>query len=278
MTNFITEEKSIENFSSRVVRAVRKYNRMTQADLASIIGITQGAMSKIEAEILELSAIQWLTICQKFKIPADTIFTGQIEYLKNPSVKFSHGFNRVGSYKIPSRYTSAMGQTARSALALLNYFERKTSKESVQTFLKDLNFDPDYFAILSNPLNLVFLQDLYQHLKSLGLIGPMTMHELFESPYFEKSFKLILEEVGSHTGKRALKNFTNLLNTYYEFDVAYEFISSDRPTFQILIQGPYNLFKLDDDFMIFIKDLREELLYKACRKFGIDPGQVVFKY
>ncbi len=56
---------------SRAMLEARKQRAFTQAFVASHIGISQGALSKMERGLLVPSAIQWIEFCRLTKIKID---------------------------------------------------------------------------------------------------------------------------------------------------------------------------------------------------------------
>jgi len=71
----------MNNYSSQIIRAVRKYYQLKQVEFAPILSTTQSALSKIEAGHLELSASQWLAVCDHYILDPRSLFTGKIENL-----------------------------------------------------------------------------------------------------------------------------------------------------------------------------------------------------
>ena len=56
---------------AKVMFDARKERSLTQAAVASYIGISQGALSKMERGLLFPSAIQWVEFCRLTKIKTD---------------------------------------------------------------------------------------------------------------------------------------------------------------------------------------------------------------
>lgn len=56
---------------AKVMFDARKERGLTQAAVASHIGISQGALSKMERGLLVPSAIQWVEFCRLTKIKID---------------------------------------------------------------------------------------------------------------------------------------------------------------------------------------------------------------
>ncbi len=51
---------------AQIIKEIRKENKLTQSELASILGISQANLSKIEAGERELKVSQWLKLCEYF--------------------------------------------------------------------------------------------------------------------------------------------------------------------------------------------------------------------
>ncbi len=66
------QKQHLCNALSKTMLDARKKLGLTQAFVASQIGISQGALSKMERGLLVPSAIQWLEFCRLAKIQPDS--------------------------------------------------------------------------------------------------------------------------------------------------------------------------------------------------------------
>lgn len=218
----------MKNNSSLILRALRKYFEITQVNFAALIGVSQSALSKIEAGALELSAYQWVVICEKFKIDPKSLFTGKIEQLGDSKVSLNDTFS-VGSFKIPRQYSYLTGSTVRSAYPLLKYMNLKIGEKKSHEFLKHLGFDPDYFIVMNNPLNLIFTQDLMNFLSSEKVLNAREIPKIIETAKFSDIHSSILSEL-THANTLALatKKLLQRVKSSYELNTSYEFVGESE--------------------------------------------------
>ena len=60
--------------TGRALYLIRKRLGLNQLEVAGILGVSQGAVSKMENAKLEPSAIQWLEFCRRTQVPADVLW------------------------------------------------------------------------------------------------------------------------------------------------------------------------------------------------------------
>lgn len=237
-----------ENKSSSILRAIRKHNRLTQHEFAEYLGITQGALSKIEANILELSAAQWVKVCDSFKIPCESLKVGKVDLPPVQECSLIDRYLRVGSFKMPTRYNHLLGQTTREATALLAFADKVATAKVVDDFLTQSKIDRDYFTILNHPLSINFLKDLYQFLTSHGT--PQAK-EIVDHPDFLVSIAYFLNEFNKNTGLKAFKNYVQFKNTHCEVDAYYEVIEEDDLVVRMSDADHLRKFDLPQEFLKF---------------------------
>lgn len=119
----------MKNNSAKVLRALRKYFGITQVNFYSLIGVSQSALSKIEAGTLELSAFQWIIVCDKFNVDSRSLFTGKIEHLSG-----------IGSFKISQQHSHQMTSNVRTAYSLIRYMYIKLGEKMATIFLRSTWF------------------------------------------------------------------------------------------------------------------------------------------
>lgn len=163
MTN---NEKIAAIKTGRIIRAGRKSHGWTQIEVAKTLGITQGALSKMEAGKLIPSVQQWFEFCRSGSIPFDSLFFGYLDRLQPVTLQESISNQ---NFKINEIYTEYAGSTARSLFPLIGWAEQKLGPEKINSLWKALGVDPDYFVDLSNPINFRFFADFTALLKSEGL-------------------------------------------------------------------------------------------------------------
>ena len=142
------EERKATHKMALILRSIRKSMPLTQSELASKLGMTQSALSKIEKGTLMPSAYVWISLCQLADVPADAFFWGQIDREKN--CRFLKKDDRQQGYKIPKKYNYLMGTSVRAMLPNIAYFKELFGEQGFQDFCFEHKIDPDFFAILDN--------------------------------------------------------------------------------------------------------------------------------
>ncbi len=266
----------MKNQSAAVVRAVRKYHRITQEEFAHMIGITQGAQSKIEADILELSAVQWVVICERFEIDPHSLVTGRVEVLDRKKVKLTHGQERFGSFKLPRKYSDYMGSTVRSVFPLIRFMEMKLGPEKRNALLKELKMDPDYFTIMSNPINLVFVQDLVELLVKAGQLNPNDLDEIANIVPPNEAHEYALSDIESRNGLATMKRFVDKINKLYEVNSIYEFVGEKGLLLRARDEAYVKELGLTQEFQQFRMNYNKANLesLRTHLKAGIGPLEV----
>lgn len=133
------------------VRLIRLYSGMNQSEMARMLGMTQGWLSKLESGSSELTAEQLFLIRRHFQLSADAVMDGLIPY-GELSRKFG------ASIKLPRKYATDPNCRARVLYGFVKLYEEELGKKAVTDFFRSMRVKPE---ILANPdfpinLNLVF--------------------------------------------------------------------------------------------------------------------------
>lgn len=240
----------MKNYSTQIIRAVRKYHEIKQTDFAPIIQTTQSALSKIEAGLLEVSAIQWLAVCEKFVLDPRCLFTGKIENLGERKLKVDD-HSRIGGFKIPKDYSYLMGSSVRTAYPLLKFANLKLGEKRFESFIKSTGFDRDYFMIMNNPLNLKFIENLVLFLMGEGLISLDNVDSIIDvSKFKDVHSSIILDFYPDQSIEVAVKKLLQRVKFSYEQNTNYEFVG-DKEFVIAKDQDFVKEFKLSSEFNDF---------------------------
>lgn len=241
MSEVYSSMKDIPNYSSKILKAIRKCHRLTQGELADFLGITQGALSKIEADILELSAFQWVKICSHFKVPARSLITGRVEFSFFPKVHFHPYLLGQGSFKIPTNYCHSLGQSVRSTYPLLRLLGHEVGALGLRNYLEKSGFSEDYFTIMSNPLPINFMQDLFHELSQTKTLGP---REVVASEGFRDSFDFLQEALEEMGPGKSFKYLLHSLNQYFQVDFLFS-LENEQELYTISVKQAQHLQKIE---------------------------------
>lgn len=210
-------------YTSSILRALRKYYGIGQLEMAKIIGSRQGTVSKLEAGVLELSAHQWISLCQNFNLDPLSLHTGRIEALDNLEIN-PHTSVIPGRFKISPRYQHLMASTVRTAYPLIKYMEKKIGRVKLIAFMKEKNIDPDYFIIQNLPLNIRVIEDIFLYLTKKGFLNPRTATEILDiAPPSELHQYMLLKLNHINKAETKFKRITKEISTLYEQNNSYIF-------------------------------------------------------
>jgi hypothetical protein len=214
----------MNNFSSQIVRAVRKYYQIKQVEFAPILNTTQSALSKIEAGHLELSASQWLAVCDRYTLDPRSLFSGKIENLGERKFGLQDA-SRVGGFEIPTEYSFLMGSSVRTAYPILKLMKLKLSEKKFTAFIEASGFDVDYFVIMNNPLNIKFIEHCVSYLIAEGILTETNIHTIIEGDKFKDIHSSILTELWiSRDMDTGTKRMLSKIKHSYEQNTSYEFL------------------------------------------------------
>lgn len=214
----------MNNFSSQIVRSVRKYYQIKQVEFAPILNTTQSALSKIEAGHLELSASQWLAVCDRYTLDPRSLFSGKIENLGERKFGLQDA-SRVGGFEIPTEYSFLMGSSVRTAYPILKLMKLKLSEKKFTAFIEASGFDVDYFVIMNNPLNIKFIEHCVSYLIAEGILTETNIHTIIEGAKFKDIHSSILTELWiSRDMDTGTKRMLSKIKHSYEQNTSYEFL------------------------------------------------------
>lgn len=171
----MTNDNTAEHISS-IFKATRKFNRLQQTELAAILEVTQGTISKIESGIMHPELGLWFRLLRAFNISDPYCFTyGSLEFNKD-------AFNSLkdnGSPLMPE-FTFKNEKTIFTARMIRPIFDLviKTHSKAFEAFLKKHKISVEIFYILNHPLTLNFIEVFFAFLqknqineKSLALLS-----------------------------------------------------------------------------------------------------------
>jgi transcriptional regulator with XRE-family HTH domain len=158
-------EKQMSKALSRLVRATRVHRGFRQTDIAAALEISQSALSKVESGLLMLSAPQWITFCDFVGIQPSSLKDGFIDQGQTTELR---GTKWEGGFKIPKRYRFERASKARTLHPFRTYFQTALGEAAWEKYLDSVGFDPAFFAVLDNQVNLEFNLDICRTLAQKG--------------------------------------------------------------------------------------------------------------
>lgn len=241
----------MQDKTPEILRALRKYYGINQVQLSQIIGVSQGTMSKLEAGILDLSATQWVYLCQKYKLDPTIISTGRIEAFDNIKID-PNSTKKFGNFKVNKRYQYLMGSTNRTVYPFVKFLERKAGIEKANEFFKGIKVDKDYFSIQNLPINILIIEDIFSYLLKLGLISLNNVGDILNMVPASEVHEHILSDLQkSSEPDRTFKKFTRSLSDLYEVNSIYEFEGESDCYIKVRNNQHLSEFDLSPEFSSF---------------------------
>lgn len=149
---------------SKIILSARKRMNLTQNEVSSRTGITQGTLSKIESYQCSVSAKHWFLLSKLLDIPSTSVWTGHIDRgIKPCSVSTKNVF------KLPKRYLNQAYSSIKEIAPILKYICEKMGKEEFDQYLSKLKMSDLIFFDLNNKINFLFIYDLLTHLNTDGI-------------------------------------------------------------------------------------------------------------
>ena len=156
--NNITTHQNI----SVLFKTTRKFYGLMQSEYASILGVTQGTVSKIEAGSMSPDLGVWFKLLKSFKILDPYCFSySGLEFSNEvfESIK-QNGSKLAGKFDFSQNsYIS----NVRQIRPLFDYLQTKNSKV-LEAFLKEQSVSIELFFILNHPLPADFVDTFFTYL------------------------------------------------------------------------------------------------------------------
>lgn len=272
--------KEIRKNSGAIIRAIRYYCSLNQSQMLELLETSQPSLSKYENGILLPDAAQWVKFCDRYKLNPTCIFSGKIDVMEIPedespgnfhrSVRLRDVDKRIGDFKIPKKYSFLMGSTVRTAYPFIKLMRSALGEDFFQDFCDEKGMEPSYFVIMTNPLNLNFMNDLISVLiqkKVLNaddgfskLYKTSSFHDIHSSLYDSG----VLRE--DNHQENVLSHFTRKLNSSYEINSRYDYISAR----EVSVEDAKHVkeFNLSDDLLNFRKEYNLSHFKELAKKYG----------
>lgn len=234
-----------------ILRSLRKYYGISQEHLAHVLSTSQGTLSKLEAGALELSASQWINLCQKYGLDPIVISSGRIEALENLKIDI-HQAEVPGCFKVSKKYQLLMGSTVRTVYPFIKFMENKIGEKKTREFFYSKQVDPDYFTIQNLPINIKIIEDIFSYLSDQGLISSGHTSEILSVVPASEVHKNILSSMKSQSmPDYNFKKFTKKIASLYEQNSQYYF-EGDKDCFVKVRDNPHmKEFGLGSEFLKF---------------------------
>lgn len=153
---------SIKNIAD-IIRALRKYNQLQQSELANILGVTQGTISKVESGNMQPDLGLWLNFVKTFNIADPYCFTyGGVELHGDTFEVLKKGHSALlPKFKFEKDKDIFTIKTIRPIFDYLI----KNQLKAFEAFLSKNKINIEVFYILNHPLTLEFINTFFSFLE-----------------------------------------------------------------------------------------------------------------
>lgn len=143
-----------------MVRAARRHRGMNQVLVAPKLGLDQSALSRVESGKQMLTASQWFAFCELVGISLESPALGYFEFKQTES-----------AVALPKRYAFEKRTRVRALLPMLEYAKNTLGESAVDSFLRRVKINPDFFVNLNAAINFNFTLDLVGEILAKGRPG-----------------------------------------------------------------------------------------------------------
>lgn len=264
------DPKAIAQISATIMRAARKKKGLTQQEVASAVGVSQSALSKMENGILVPDMFQWYDFCNLTQIDELACKYGFIDDLGRLSIKHEV---REGGFVLPGKYAHHRGEGVRNVLPMLDFIRHKVGEEKYHEYLNHLDLDADFFVNYNAQLNFNFYLDLVGDLSSKFEVTPHNLDQVTTSAATARVHGRLstqYEKVKS-SDKVILTMLKNM--DKYQIDYRYEVKDQKEGLIDLAVTPQHHLkqFPVKNDTGTLLCEYRKSLLKNTSRYDGL-PG------
>jgi DNA-binding XRE family transcriptional regulator len=260
--------QGLKDCSALVFRSARKAAGYTQQELAKLLGIQQGTISKIEDGKLFPDLFTWFHFADILKIAERSIERGYIEGLHLQPLEVQNE-SRIGRFKIPTKYSQAQGSSIKMSKPAMLFAQKNIPAQASQDLFREMGVDPDYFTDIRHQLNQQFSLDLYGKLVDGGYVKKKNVEEIVD-------YSLGLDCNGSITDSfSATETFESLLKSYqthysyYDVDHVLKVDGTNQKEVSLVFQASDHVQTghVSQDTVSFMKSYREKYFEKFFNKY-----------
>ncbi len=247
----------------KLIKVVRKLHSVDQTEMASILGVNQSSVSKIERGNAVLSLEGYTQFCLKFNIPLHAHLLDYIDDMKfinlNNSIKFNH------SFKIDSRYRNFSSIAVRAIRPLIEFSKNQFGETYLNKKLEEQKVDPLYFYKMDNVINPLFLVDFS---KQIIKEKNIKLHDIFSSKNFYTSsvHGNVYESLSSSkTVIEAVEKYVDV-SQLYDCNYDRELKKVNKKTIKLTLSPRTKYLEFTKDWEDDKKDLIKNYYYEFTKK------------
>ncbi len=247
----------------KLIKVVRKLHKVGQVEMASILGVNQSSVSKIESGHAVLSLEGYTQFCLKFNIPLNAHLLDYIDDMKFTDSSACMNLNH--SFKIDSRYCIFSSIAVREVRPLIEYSKHQFGETYLNKKLEEKKVDPLYFYKMDNVINPLFLVDFTNEIiKEKGI----KLHDIFSSKYFYSPsvHGNVYENLSSsNSAIEALEKYVNV-SPLYDCNYNRELKKVNKKTAKLIMTPKPKYLEFTQKWEDDKKDLIDKYYYEFTKK------------
>lgn len=260
--------QGLKDRSALVFRSARKAAGYTQQELAKLLGIQQGTISKIEDGKLFPDLFTWLHFADILQIAERSIERGYIEGLRLSPLQLKNE-SRIGRFKIPAKYSQAQGSSIKMSKPAMLFAQKNIPAQASQELFREVGIEPDYFTDVRHQLNQQFSLDLYGKLVEGGYVKKKNIEEIVNYSLEPECNGSINETFKSNETFETLLGTYQAHYSYYDVDHVLKLDGTSQKKVSLVFQANDHLHtgQVSQDTISFMKTYREKYYEKFFSKY-----------
>ncbi len=260
--------KKINDSVSVLFKATRKFYRLQQTEFATILGVTQGTISKVESALMSPDLHLWFNYLKAFSIKDPYCFTYTALELSDEAFK---NLKTEGSALAPAiRFDKGVYLFEIREIRPLFDFLNTNHRMAFDNFLKDNKISKSIFYILNHPLNTEFIDKFFSFLTSIKINEKPVLHLNLN---FENSLGIGQHNVNTDT---SAIEYLSLLSHSSGKNALYEFKGTEGEYFINISEKSFEAMKHLEHLDLIMKYtfLYPYLLLKSNKKVDVSIPQI----
>lgn len=263
------EDKVLESLGETVKR-LRKCARVSQQELANLLGLHQTAVCRVESGMQSLQPWHLQKLSEIFDVRVTAILSGQINFWQ-----IAERFGQRPPF--PSRYLQHAHSRVRELLPLLQFATTVKGKSFVNKTLDKLGLDPVYIQGPDQPIGVDANLDLLRHLIKAGVVSTKNLHDLVNHTRSEKVQGFLDVIYRTQSGSLNLLKTLILNAHHYESNFKYEMREEKGDSLVLSIKPAEHMAEIqykDEQLGDFLCHYKQEYLTQFPLYIGAKPAQL----
>lgn len=239
-------DRKVRERIARLLRAGRKLRGLYQSEMATELGVTQSAISKLESADVAIDAGTWYHFCKFMDLNPDYTFSSGYLFTRDLKEKIEGKKFKVGKLKTDNLIK------VKECIPFVNAIVELNHEAEFNVYLKTKKIDPDVFTVPEYKVPLPLL----------GLIFDFLTEKMTEAKFFSITARKFVDEanwlaIGAENSINKL--IQNLNQTEKIFD-----IKDVDNSLVVTLASSFKYSKDDENFLKSYMKYKSQQLKLAC--------------